>query len=215
MSYDRQQKYFEVAYRTGTDVWTHKPYKSKALEFISLIPKDGFVLDVGAGRGYWAFILADLSFKVIGLEYLKGLVEINNREVKSKGLENKMRFINGDVLEMNFEDESFDVITDFGLVQHIKREHWDTYRNEVNRVLKTGGYVLNISLSKKTEKFLNFSPLKSETGEFEKEGIFYKFLTEEDVFKIYGDNIEIIKQETLLLPEHNNEILLFTLLKKN
>ncbi len=215
MPYSKQIKYFETAYRTGTDIWTHKPYKSKALEFISLLPKEGFVLDLGSGRGYWAFLLAELSFKVIGIEYIKDLVDINNKEVKSRGLEKNMRFIYENALETNFDNESFDIITDFGLIQHIKKEDWGKYKNEVNRVLKSGGYILNISFGRETEKFMSFSPAKSIDGTFEKDGVFYNFLSEEDIFEIYGENMNVIKQEKVLLKDHNNEVLIFTLLKKN
>lgn len=214
MPYSNQKKYFEIAYRTGSDIWTNKKYKSKALEYIALIPKGGFILDIGTGRGIWPFTLVELGFKVIGLDYIKELVDINNKEVKSRGLENSMRFLEGDVFDINFEDSSFDVVTDFELIQHIRKEDWDKYRKEINRVLKPGGFILNISLSKDTKSFMGFHPRESVENSYEKDGVFYYFFKDEEIKEVYGRNMKIVRQEKILLEDHNNQVFLISLLQK-
>jgi ubiquinone/menaquinone biosynthesis C-methylase UbiE len=214
LMYQKQKKYFEIAYKTGSDIWTHKKYKSKVLEFISLVPSGGFVLDLGSGRGLWPFALVELGFKVIGIDYVDRLVEVNNQEVKWRGLGDKMRFVTGDVFDINFADETFDLVTDFGLVQHFNNQDFERYKNEVNRVLKPEGYVLNVSISKHTKQFLNFSPANSESGEFQVDGVHYYFFTDEEVVSLYGEGMEVVKQDHVVIPENNNEILVITLLRK-
>lgn len=212
--YDSQKKFFETAYRTGTDIWTHKNYRKKVFEFMSLVPRGGFVLDVGSGRGVWPFIFAETGFKVIGIDYIEKIVKVNNEEAKHKNLLERIRFIVGDVFDIGFQDSSFDLVTDFGLVQHLNNQDFEKYRKEVGRVLKTGGYILNVSLSKNTKQFLNFSPSDSESGEFQIEGVHYYFFKDEEIVDLYGKDFEVVKQDHIVIPENENEIFVITLLKK-
>lgn len=213
MHYEKQKEFFETAYRTGTDNWTHKDYKSKVMQFLSKLPKGGMVLDIGAGRGYWAFTLEQFGFKVIALENIPKLVEVGNKEVKAKHLSDKMRFIEGDIFDLNFEDNSFDAVIDIGLVQHLRKEDWDKYRNEIVRVLKPGGMILNVSLSKNTKNFLDFYPKESDRNDFEKYNSRYHFFTWHEINELYGKEVKIIEQEEFSSPE-SKEVYWFTLYKK-
>ncbi|MEZ4113887.1 MAG: class I SAM-dependent methyltransferase [Candidatus Paceibacterota bacterium] len=214
MSYEENKKYFKTAYKTGSDIWTHKNYRAKVFEYISYIPKGGFVLDLGSGRGVWPFILVDFGFKAIGIDYVAEMVKANNQEVKFKGLSEKMRFVEGDIFDIQFADQTFDVVTDFGLAQHLNDQDFPQYQKEVDRVLKPGGHILNVSLSKNTKKFLDFSPANSESGEFQVNGVHYYFFTDEEILDIYGENMRVINQEHIV-PENHDEIFVITLLQKN
>ncbi|MDQ5883450.1 MAG: hypothetical protein QG654_364 [Patescibacteria group bacterium] len=214
MSYEQNKKYFETAYRTGSDIWTNKNYRAKVFEYISYIPKGGFVLDLGTGRGVWPFIFVDFGFKAIGIDYVEKIVAVNNQEVKFRGLSDHMRFVAGDVLDLQFKENSFDVVTDFGLVQHLKTPDFDKYRKEISRVLRPGGHILNVSFSKSTKQFLDFHPADSESGEFQVEGVHYHFFEDDEILDLYGENMSVINQEHIFLPENNNEILVITLLQK-
>jgi ubiquinone/menaquinone biosynthesis C-methylase UbiE len=215
MSYESQKKFFEAAYATGSDIWTNAPYKRIVLEYISNLPQHGMILDLGTGRGLWPFTMAELGYKVIGLDYVKHVIEINNKEVKARHLEGKLAFMEGDVFDIPLTDNSIDAVTDFGLMQHIKKDDWSSYAKQVDRILKQGGYVLIVTLSKKTQNFFGFSPLNATDRNFEKYGVHYYFFEAEEMKQIYGNHFEVIKQETRQMTEHNNETLLFTLLRKN
>jgi len=214
MSYDKNKKYFQTAYRTGSDIWTHKNYKSKVLEYLAKIPSKGFVLDLGAGRGVWPFTLVELGFKVIGVDYVADTVKTNNHEVKFKGLQDQMRFVEGDVFDLQFADNTFDVVTDFGLVQHLLESDFEKYSKEINRVLKPDGYFLNVSFSKNTKQFLNFSPANSDSGEFQVDGVHYHFFSDEEIIRVYGQDMQVVRQDHIVLPEDNHEVLVITLLQK-
>jgi ubiquinone/menaquinone biosynthesis C-methylase UbiE len=214
MSYDQNKKYFETAYKTGSDIWTHKNYRAKVFEYISYIPSPGFVLDLGSGRGIWPFIFVDFGFKAIGVDYVTKLIKANNQEVKFRGLASKMRFVEGDVFDLQFADETFDAVTDFGLTQHLQDEDFKKYGKEATRVLKPGGYILNVSFSKNTKQFLTFSPANSESGEFQVDGVHYYFFKDEEIVDLYGENVRVINQEHIVIPESENEIFVITLLQK-
>lgn len=214
MSYKEQKQFFETAYRTGSDIWTDKHYHSKVFEYLKDIPDGATVLDLGTGRGRWPFTMAEMGMKVIGLDYIKELIDVNNSEAKAKHFEGHLAFALGDALDIRFTDESFDAVTDFGLLQHMHREDWAKYGSEVKRVLRNGGYYLCVALSKDTEKFYDFSPSESTDGDFEKYGVYYHFFSPEDMSQVFGADFKVIKTENLFIEKYK-ETLLFTLLQKN
>ena len=189
MNADPQQHSFEIAYRTGSDVWTHIPYHHRALKVFPPLAKDALVLDVGAGRGLWLAKLVADGNRVIGLEYIHDLVTKGNADIKREGFADRARFVYGDVRDIPIADQSFDAITDIGVLQHLPQIDWPQYLTELRRVVKPGGYVLNVSLSKETPRFLGFKPKLSSESLFEKFGVQYYFFANneiQDIFAQYG-----------------------------
>lgn len=186
MNPDTQKQYFEIAYRTGSDVWTHIPYHHRALKVLPPLPNDALVLDVGAGRGLWLAKLVADGNRVIGLEYIRDLVTKGNSDIKREGYEDRARFIHGDVRDIPLTDRSFDAITDIGVLQHLNQADWQRYLSEVCRVVKSGGYILNVSLSKETPRFLGFKPKSSTDSLFEKFGVSYYFFTNNEIRDLFA-----------------------------
>ncbi len=203
MDYSEHKKHFEIAYKTGTDFWTHSSIELlKREKLITRLPKGAHILDIGSGRGFLARHLAKIGFQVTGLDFEKNIVEKNNSEIKDWGLLGKLKFVEGDALKIPFANESFDAVCDLGLFDTLHKEDWPIYASEINRVLKLKGLYLNISLSRKTEKFFEFSPINSKDGEFEKHGIHYHFFEKTEMesifknyFKIESQNIEFTKKD--------------------
>jgi cyclopropane fatty-acyl-phospholipid synthase-like methyltransferase len=189
MNADAQKNYFEIAYRTGSDVWTHIPYYHRALKVLPPLAKDAMVLDIGSGRGLWLAKLVADGNRVIGLEYIHDLVTKGNADIKREGYSDRARFIYGDVRDIPLADQSFDAITDIGVLQHVAPSDWPRYFSEIARVIKSGGYVLNVALSKETPRFLGFKPRTSHESMFEKFGVSYYFFSNDeikDLFARYG-----------------------------
>jgi cyclopropane fatty-acyl-phospholipid synthase-like methyltransferase len=197
MDANAQKQYFEIAYRTGSDVWTHIPYHMLALKVLPALPPDAMVLDIGAGRGIWLSKLVADGNRVIGLEYLPDVVRKGNQDIKLNGFADRARFILGDARDIPLTDQSFDAVTDIGVLQHLDQSEWDTYVSEVKRVLKPGGYVLNVSLSKNTDRFLGFRPRKSTESRFEKFGVSYYFFTEAEMTELFARHgFTLVEQRT-------------------
>lgn len=195
MDYSAQKNYFEIAYRTGSDVWTHIPYHHIALQVLPPLAPDAFVLDVGAGRGLWMGKLVADGNRVIGLEYINEVVQKGNREIKREGFTDRARFIHGDVRDIPLVDHSFDAVTDIGVLQHLDPVDWNQYVHEIRRVVKQGGYVLNVSLSKETQRFLGFRPKIAPTSQFEKFGVSYYFFTKDELNILFGSvGLQVIDQ---------------------
>ncbi|MCF7835598.1 MAG: class I SAM-dependent methyltransferase [Candidatus Marinimicrobia bacterium] len=214
MSYEEQKKYFEQSYTTGSDIWTHIPYEKRGLPLLSKLPKNSLILDVGSGRGMWSFELAEMGYRVIGIDYAKNAVDKANNGSKDRGLEGKIKFVEGDVLNMPFKESTFDAVVDFGLMQHLHKNDWDKYIKEVSRVTRTEGFFLKVVFSKETTSFLGFNPKESETADFEKDGIHYHFFTKEEIAEIFEKNFEIIEQKIEAPSKKDVPIFISTLMKK-
>jgi SAM-dependent methyltransferase len=109
------------------------------LDFFSKInyqPKT--ILDMGCGRGRNAIPLAELGYKVTGIDISSVAIE------KAKAACDKAKFICTPMdEELPFEDNSFDVamdITTFDIL--ITQDSIDRHKAELKRVLKKDGYFL-------------------------------------------------------------------------
>ena len=214
MSYEEQKNYFEMAYNTGSDTWTNSTIPESSKQFIDKLPPKAMVLDIGSGRGRFPFTLAENGFRVIGLEYVASIVKRNNEEVLNKALDGSIRFVEGDALDIPFSDDGFDGVLDIGLLQHLKQSDFEQYRNEVARVLKSGGYFLLSVLSKDTSMYFTWHPKNDDVSSYEKEGLNYFFFTDEEIKKLFENNFEIISQTKENLSSPQNPIVHVLILKK-
>jgi ubiquinone/menaquinone biosynthesis C-methylase UbiE len=214
MDYDKHKEYFETAYRTGTDMWTHLPMKDRGAMLMEQLPIGALILDVGSGRGLFAKQLAEAGFSVIGMDFEGNMVKKTNEDVKSWGLEGKLKFVEGSALEIPFTDSSFDGVCDFGLMENLYKEDWEKYASEISRVLKPEGFYLNTSLSRETQHFFNFFPKNSTSGEFEKYGVHYHFFDKDEMKNIFNHQLNPIEQDIEFIEKPNKVALLETLFKK-
>ena len=215
---DKQHQYFSFAYQTGSDIWTHIPYRFKAEEIFPKLEANALVLDIGAGRGLWAMNLLKHNYRVLGIDYIESIVTAVNKNIAEEGYSDRARFMVGNALDIPFVDSGFDAVTDIGTFQHIKKEDWKTYTNEINRVLVDNGYYLNISLSRRTHSFLGFEPSKSDTGDFEKFGVHYHFFTENEILEAFSNSFTVIDQQYQKYESKSDPmddiVLVFTLMQK-
>lgn len=215
---DQQHQYFSFAYQTGSDIWSHIPYRFKAEEMLPQMPTDSLVLDVGAGRGLWAINLLKHNYKVLGIDYVESIVHAANKRIAEEGYNERARFMIGNVLDIPFTDSGFDAVTDIGTFQHIQKNDWNIYTSEIHRVLKKNGYYLNISLSRRTYSFMGFEPSKSQTGDFKKFGVHYYFFNEQEIHDIFENKFTIIDQQYEKYEPKSDPmddvVLVFTLMQK-
>lgn len=214
MDYKNHKKHFETAYKTGTDTWTHPPTEKEGLKFIEKLPPQALILDIGSGRGFFAKHLAQLGFRVIGLDFEGEMVEKANKNIKDWGLLGSLKFMEADALDIPFTDASFDAACDFGLFETLYKEDWPLYASEVSRILKPKGFYLNVSLSRETQAFFEFSPKKDMVGDFEKYGIHYHFFERSEIQNIFKDKLEVVSAQTEFATKGEKIVLIETLFQK-
>ena len=113
--------------------------KTKRLEplkelkkFKKLLPKNALVLDAGCGWGRDSKILSE-KFDVIGIDLSKGLLKY------AKKYAPKARFLYGNILKIDFDNEVFDGIWSNVTLIHLEREDIIPALKEFYCVLKKGG----------------------------------------------------------------------------
>jgi len=214
MDYKEHKEYFETAYRTGSDIWTHIPTKERGEMLTNELPKGALILDVGSGRGLFAKQLAENGYSVIGIDFEPNIVKRANEEIKNWDLQGKLRFVEGDALDIPFTDESFDGVYSFGLMENLYKDDWTKYASEIIRVLRPGGFYLNVSMSRETQQFLGFNPKGSDSGDFERYGIHYYFFNKEEVRDIFTGQLDLIEQKIESVESPDKISLLASLFRK-
>jgi len=95
------------------------------------------LLDVGCGTGENAIFYAQSGFTTYGVDF--AYVAIEKAIVKAKQKHSKVDFKVSDALNLEFDDEMFDYITDCGLFHTFDDNSRRHFVNEVARVLRPSG----------------------------------------------------------------------------
>jgi len=111
--------------------------------------KGSRILDLGCGTGFLSTELSSLGFYVEGID-----VEADNPEMikefkKRRGLQTEIwkalensntRFKFYDGIKIPYSDQSFDAVVAHAVIEHISVDNIDKTFQEIQRVLKPGGY---------------------------------------------------------------------------
>ena len=104
---------------------------------LSSLIKNKSVIDIGCGSGRFSSALARLGAKnVVGVDINKQGLELARNLVKQQKV-NNIKFINHDILNLPFDDESFDFVFSKGVLHHTG--NLNKGLDEYSRVLKKGG----------------------------------------------------------------------------
>lgn len=94
--------------------------------------KIGSILDVGCGDGQFLLYLKELGWQVKG-------VEINSYAAK-RAEEKGLQVYNQDLLDVDFGDETFDVVRLWSVVEHLHNPFATI--EKVSRIVKKGGFLI-------------------------------------------------------------------------
>ena len=107
--------------------------------FITALAKGAKVLDLGCGAGNDSAKLAASGLSVEGIDLSDKLIEIAKKKNPS------LKFIQGDILNLPYDDNSFDGIFAKASLLHIAKKDMPKALNEIKRVLRAEG-VLHITI---------------------------------------------------------------------
>ena len=124
----------------------HHSWRKKSVNIFKE-KKPELILDIATGTADFAIeSLVANPKKIIGVDISEGMLDYGRKKIKEKKLEHNIELRKGDAENMEFEAETFDVITvAFGV-----RNFENLERGLVNmhKVLKTGGDVVILEFSK-------------------------------------------------------------------
>lgn len=123
----------------------------KRIKFSELVNvnRDEDVLDIGCGYGGVAAQLSKKARSVTALDITLERIALLEIRKQQEGLNNIQTVCNGDILNLPFEDNSFDVIYLIGVMEYFplslpNHEVWDAQvrsLREIQRILRPGGRI--------------------------------------------------------------------------
>lgn len=132
--WDGAETQYSERLSTQNQVFEH--IKISAL--VKIFPKKEFkMLEVGCGTAFVSLYFAKRRGKVYCLDSNKKILKVAKRNFKSEGANGK--FVLGDTQKLPFRNNTFDVVTSFGLLEHFKDPSQPI--KEMVRVTKPGGVV--------------------------------------------------------------------------
>jgi len=112
----------------------------RAYMMLEDLPKNPRILDVGCGPGMQTVELAKLSGgQIVALDFHEPFLEQLKEAVKEAGVEDRVKVMEGDMRNMKFDDDSFDVVWSEGAIFIIGFEKG---LREWSRLLTPRGYVV-------------------------------------------------------------------------
>lgn len=133
----------------------HKAWRRFTMAKMKVKP-GATAIDVCCGTCDWTISLADASGSgaITGLDFSRNMLEYGAAKVKERGLASRITLVEGNAMSLPFGDDTFDYAT----IGFALRNVPDIAQviSEMRRVVKPGGLVVSLELSKPT-----WQPFKS------------------------------------------------------
>ncbi len=118
----------------------------KAYQFSMDFCQNKVILDAGCGEGYGSGLLAEVATKVIGVDVSQEAI----RHAREKYSRENLHYCVMDVVNMNFADNTFDVIVSFQVIEHLNNPL--KFLKQIKRMLKKGGWAIISTPNKSLHK---------------------------------------------------------------
>ncbi len=110
----------------------------KAFSYLKNLPSEPFILDIGCGYGIQTLELARISkSKIIALDNYQPFLDILMQNAKKRGFDNRIIPKNQSMLEMDFNNDTFDIIWSEGALFVMGFQNG---LKKCNQLLKNKGY---------------------------------------------------------------------------
>jgi SAM-dependent methyltransferase len=132
---------FDLRYLLGRPPWDTEvtpPEVAELIEGGELAP--GRALDLGCGTGTNCIYLARHGWEVVGVDF--SILAIRRARRKARWAGGDCQFYRGDVTDLAFLADPFDLALDIGCLHSLPPESWGRYAAEVARLVRPSGLYL-------------------------------------------------------------------------
>jgi demethylmenaquinone methyltransferase/2-methoxy-6-polyprenyl-1,4-benzoquinol methylase len=127
----------------------HKAWRRFALQKMNIQPEMK-AIDVCCGTCDWTISMAELSSggNMVGLDFSENMLNFGQQKVDKLGYGEQIQLVHGNAMELPFEDHTFDAATIGFALRNVP--DLEQVLREMTRVVKPGGQVVSLELSKPT-----------------------------------------------------------------
>jgi len=218
----QQQKYYskewealELSRKPGRSGWRTSVPASDFLQFIEWLKEQkitGKALDLGCGGGRHSIALAKNDFSVDGLDFAPAAVKTAAKNAADAKAGERMQFRVGDVLDLPYDNHSFDIVNDDVCLHHIQPDYWPLYTKNIQRVIKPGGILRLKAFSKNCEYFRNNSSQNSQWVWLSGSG-YTHFFSDQEIHQLFDKTFEILKLEEKAHAQAGDKKFFFVILR--
>lgn len=127
----------------------HKAWRKFTMKKMNVLPGNT-AIDLCCGTCDWTISLAQTSGSgaMVGLDFSQNMLDYGAIKVKELGLDKQIKLIRGNAMSLPYEDNSFDYATIGFALRNVP--DLEQVIREMQRVVKPGGMVVSLELSKPT-----------------------------------------------------------------
>jgi 2-polyprenyl-3-methyl-5-hydroxy-6-metoxy-1,4-benzoquinol methylase len=162
-------------------------YEDKVKDFITFLPHKNKVLDLGCGPGNVLNVLCSSGkeFSVTGLDLSEKMIEVAKNNIPTG------EFYCKDIRDINFSEDSFDVIILSFCIVHLEHSDVEALIKKISKYLENKGKIYLSFMEGKKSGF--------ETTSFSKEEIYFNYYSADEIVNLlnkYGfKTFKISKQD--------------------
>jgi 2-polyprenyl-3-methyl-5-hydroxy-6-metoxy-1,4-benzoquinol methylase len=194
MDYSKQKQHYENLWKKVGN-WENESIHFKTrtpqqetLDFIKFLKVKGKALDIGCGGGRHTIAFAKAGFQSYGIDYSKTAIKLVKLDAKDKKVKVNLKV--GDVLNLPYKKDFFDVVHDTGCLHHIRKKDWKKYNKNILKVLKKDGYYKLFCFNNHT-KFLTGK--KIDKNWVVRKQHYTHFFTIQEIKELFSKNFKILK----------------------